>query len=361
MNRRRIRLAVLLQDLEFGGTQRYALNLLGRIDREQFDPVLWVLRGGDDMLPLARQAGIEVEYVTRDRRVGLGTLWALWQKLGRDRPDLLYTLTVVPNIWGRLFAAARGVRVVSGYRNLMPRQKERWLWRLSRRVICNAEVLKEVMIRVHGVGPARIAVVPNGVDLSLFPSREYPEDENPVILYAGRLVPQKDPLNLLRAFSLLANDFPSARLRIVGNGPLRKNLEAFIASNNLAGRVELLPGVRDLRPYFKEACMFCLPASSSEGSPNVVIEAMAAGLPVVATGAGGTFELIHSGQTGLLVSTRDSSALAGAMAALLDDPSTAAKLGRSARKYVEAHHDLWDTVRLTETILSKAMEPTNAA
>ena len=150
-----IRLVVLLQDLEFGGTQRYALQLLQHLDRDRFAPELWVLRGGTDWSP----DGVKIVRLSGARRVGPVALTRLAWRLCRQRPDVLYTLTVVPNIWGRLFAGLLGVPVVSGYRSLHPRQHEWLLHRFSARIIANAAALKEQLASCSGIVPDQITVV----------------------------------------------------------------------------------------------------------------------------------------------------------------------------------------------------------
>ena len=92
-----IRVAVLLQDLEFGGCQRYAVNLLKHIDRELFEPELWVLRNGDDMMPMAQETGTPVVQFSEASWVDPRSLINLLRALIRSRPTILYTLTVVPN------------------------------------------------------------------------------------------------------------------------------------------------------------------------------------------------------------------------------------------------------------------------
>ncbi|MCC2113951.1 MAG: glycosyltransferase, partial [Hyphomicrobiales bacterium] len=143
MSGRPLRLVLLLEDLDFGGTQRYAVNLVPHLDRTKFDPAIWTLRGGDDFRPAISTAGIAVIDLTRTEKVGPGAILRLASRLWRERPDVLYTLTVLPNIWGRLFAGLLGITVVSGYRNHRPGQHEWLLARFSAKIIANAERLKD--------------------------------------------------------------------------------------------------------------------------------------------------------------------------------------------------------------------------
>lgn len=351
-----IPLVVLLQDLEFGGTQRYTIHLLKQIDRELFAPELWVLRGGLDMMPLAEEAGIKIVHLSKSSRVGPGALFQLGWRLLTRRPRVLYTLTAVPNIWGRVVGRMAGVPViVSGYRSLFPNQYEKWLWPISDRIICNAHVLKGIMIRHFSVDPQRIAVVPNAVDLDYFQPASRPSFSRPTVLSVGRLVEDKDPLTLLEGFRLAAEHVPESDFEIMGNGPLRRELERRIVSYRLESKIRLLPGAGDVRPSMRRACVFAL-ASAREAAPNVIIEAMAMGLPVVATRVGGIPELVLDGKTGSLVPPGDPEALAAALIELLTNESRRGMMGVLARQRVTTLHSLQYMISETERALMEAIE-----
>ena len=163
------RTVLLLQDLEFGGTQRHALQLLKYLDRNLFSPELWVLRGGKDMLPLAEEADAKVVFLSLSPRAGPRALTHLLWRLMRYRPDILYTLTGVPNIWGRPFGTiARVPAIITSWRTLVEKQWESILWPLSSRIVCNAHALKGIIVRLHSVDPNLIAVVPNAVPADFF-------------------------------------------------------------------------------------------------------------------------------------------------------------------------------------------------
>lgn len=349
-----ITIAILLQDLEFGGTQQYAIRLLMRLDRTMFLPELWVLRGGDDMTALAAEAGINVVWFSKAKQVTMLALARLAWRLLRRRPQILYTLTVVPNIWGRVFGALACVPVVvSGYRSLMPRQQERFLWRLSDKIICNAEALKKIMIRQFAVAPARIAVIPNAVDADWFRPEPTAKDPQPTVVFVGRLVAEKDPLNLLEAFRLAALRLPQARFEIIGNGPFKPEMETRIRVCSLESRIKLLPATADIRPALRKAWVFAL-SSTSEASPNVIIEAMAMGLPVVATRVGGIPELVADGATGLLVEPRNPANLAEAIITLLTDEARRCSMGENSREIILARHSIQTMVSQTERELLAA-------
>ncbi len=350
------RVVVLLQDLEFGGTQRYALSLLDHMDRGLFAPQVWVLRGGTEMLPMAHEAGVEVRWLSHCGRVSPMAILRLTHALLRERPDILYTLTVVPNIWGRLMGRlARVPVIVSGYRNLLPKQHERWLWRLSDRIICNAWALKETMTHRFGVEPSRVAVIPNGVDTTFFLPAPEKRAAEPTVVTVGRLVWEKDPLSLVEAFALAAGRLPQARFVMVGKGPLTGKVEERIRSRGLEERVTLTPCASDVREILQQAWAFAL-GSVSEGVPNAILEAMSTGLPVVATRVGGIPELVQDGETGILVRPHDPAGLASALVALLQDAPRRQAMGVRARQRALAHHSLEAMTRSTERVIMEALD-----
>jgi len=351
-----VNVVLLLQDLDLGGTQRYALSLLRHLDRSRFSPQLWVLRGGTGPAFQTRACNARIVQLSNARRVGPFAVLRLASRLVRHRPDILYTLTVVPNIWGRMLGGAAGVPVVvSGYRSLLPRQKERWLWPLSRRIICNARILERIMVRRFRVDPTRIAVIPNAVDTGLFFPREEEKTAFPSFLYAGRMVREKDPLSLLRAFHIVSGRHPDARLTMIGDGPLRPKVQKAVRSLSLQSRVACLPGTGEILPRLRKAWIFTLP-SRSEASPHVVMEAMAAGLPVVATRVGGVPELIEDGRTGLLLRPGRPTELASAMEELLIDGRKRREMGFNARREMLSRPTPEEMVRKTEAVFMEALD-----
>jgi len=352
-----IKLVLLLQDLSFGGTQRYAIHLVKHLNRALFSPEVWVMRGDMDMAPLVREAGVKIVWLYRSSRIGPGAVFSLFIKLMRSPPQALFTLTVVPNIWGRLFGSLAGVPVIiSEFRNRIAKQHERWLWPLSAAIVVNAQSLKDMVNRQFSVDPRRIVVIHNGVDTNYFSPDYSLRNGIPTAIFVGRLVEQKDPLNLLGAFRLTLERIPSARLMIVGDGYLKTVLRNFIRSHSLDNNVSLLPGVRDIRPLFREAWVFVLP-SLYEGSPNVILEAMAAGLPVIATRVDGVPELVQQGKTGIMVEPRNSPALADAITDILTDEHKARLMGlRSREMALMDQYSVDRMVRQTEKVFLEEIE-----
>ena len=188
----------------------------------------------------------------------------------------------------------------------------------------------------RGITPAKIHVNPLGVDASQFPAVERPVRDRPTILFVGRVGLRKGVPWLLRGFAPLAG---RARLRLVG--PVEPGMERILSGEPTA-EVEVTGPLRGdaLRAAFAAADMFCLP-SIEEGFALAILEAMSAGLPVVATGATGCGEAIDDGTEGLVVAGRDAAAITGALTALVADTERRRAMGEAARDRVEREFG-WD-------------------
>ena len=206
-------------------------------------------------------------------------------------------------------------------------------------IACNADVAGD--LRRTG---APVQLIPHGVDLERFRATPPPPAEVLTILAVGPLVPKKGFRILLDAASGLLAPF---RLRIVGAGPQRAALERQVAELGLRDRVDLA-GPRthdDLPAELAAAHIVVVPSvpdanGASDGLPNVVLEAMSCGRPVVASDIGAVSSAVTDGRTGVLVPPGDAEALAGALEFLLDQPNMRERLGRAARARVEADFEL---------------------
>jgi glycosyltransferase involved in cell wall biosynthesis len=345
--------------LKFGGTQRQALELARRFSPGRYRVEIWLMAAGDGLLPLARAWGLPLTRLSRQDKVGAGALMNLWRHLWRSQVDLLMPFTVVPNIWGRILGRLAGVPVIVGNcrgGGAPRRQGERWLWPLAQHLVCNSAALKEDLIRRCGVSPERLSVIPNGVDADYFQpvkarGRPYPA----VVVSVARMVPDKDHATLIRAFALVAPDFPRARLWLVGEGPCLKAVGQLARESLPPGSFRFIPPCEDLRPLFRQAGLLAL-SSRTESLPNVVLEAMAAGLPVAATAVGGLPELVTPGRTGWLAPPGDPPALAAILGRLLSDPDQCRALGAAARRRVIRDYSLSAMVSGYEEVIRKQLE-----
>lgn len=342
-----------MEDLCYGGTQRQMLELAARLDRSRFAPVMLTLTGPTDLDDSARQAGIEVHHLGRDRRLAPLFFGRAGIALRRLRPDVLVPCTALPNIWGRLWGRILGVPVLGTVRGGggPKRQHERFLWRLAQHIVCNSEALHGVL-RGLGVPPDRLSYVPNGVDTEVFCAPDTPVSARPpLLLCVARLARDKDHPTLLRAFARVLEQYPDAVLRLVGDGPEENRLRRWAAAHPAGKRVEFVPGRPDVREEYAQARLFVL-SSVREGQPNVLLEAMSCGLPICATAVGGIPRLITAGENGFLSEAGDDAALARHICRLLANPALGDRLGLAGReravrdfsfaRMVTAHEELFE-------------------
>lgn len=224
-------------------------------------------------------------------------------------PDGLAALLLGKILDVPVTVSARGTDI-----NLYPsfkliRPMIRWTLLQADGVIAVSGALKDAIVKL-GVNPDKICVIPNGVDAQRFHLMDREEakrklnlpPEIPLLVSVGALVLLKGHLTLIRAFARIAPRHPELKLYVLGEGPLRSELESLVGELNLQGRVHL-PGKRpndELAQWFSAAEVSLL-TSSREGWPNVVTESLACGTPVVATGVGGVPEILHSQELGIIV------------------------------------------------------------
>jgi glycosyltransferase involved in cell wall biosynthesis len=213
-------------------------------------------------------------------------------------------------------------------------------------------------LRQEGVAADRIRVISNGIQPDGFASVR---TAGPLtrILTVANLRREKAHEVLFGAIARIAPRHPSIHLRVAGDGPRAAELMALAASLGIADRVDFLGHRDDVPTLLAEADLFVLP-SRSEAFPNAVVEAMAAGLPVVASGVGGLLELVESGRTGVLVAPDDPRALADAIEDLVNDPSRARSLGDAARRTIAEHYSFERMVHAFEDLYRSLLPPTRS-
>ena len=221
------------------------------------------------------------------------------------------------------------------------------IWHQASAVVAVSQGLKD--LAMHAYPDVPVQVIPNGIDGDFFQSLPNPEVRaeagRPIqVLFVGRIVEQKGLAYLLRSVRpLLEQVGPRFRIRIVGDGPLRADMEALVEELGIGDQIEFtgwVPVAR-VREFLQAADVFVLP-SLMEGLSIALLQAMSCGLPVVATDAMGNNELVRAGDNGLLVPVGDAAALARALATLIEDQDTRARMGLCSRE-IAADYD-WHTI-----------------
>jgi sugar transferase (PEP-CTERM/EpsH1 system associated) len=351
---KRLRVAHVTLGLDVGGQERLLVEMARQRDAVRFDWTV-VSLGARGVLAAALDV-LGVPIVALEEPTGFRV--GLWRRLARlfraERFDIVHTHDDRPLIYGMPAAWWAGVpwRVHTHHHGRLPgtswRQRAliRQASRCARHFVCVSDDSARFM-REQGVTPERLRTIHNGIDLAEF-AFTGPRDDGPIVTVA-RLSPIKDVANLLRAAVSVRAAHPSARFEIAGDGPCRGELEQLARDLKLTENVVFRGEVRDIPALLARARLFVLP-SQSEGISLTLLEAMARGLPVVATLVGGTPEVVAPGATGLLVPPRDAAALAEAINALFADPERGRRLGQAGRARVENSFDIRTMTRQYETL-----------
>ena len=327
--------------------------------RPEVELTIATYRRGEDstaFIEAIRAAGIEVEIIVEKRRFDLGALEQVREAVARRRPDIVQTHNVKSHLlvrWLGLWRQVPWVAFQHGYtatdwKDRLYNQCDRWSLRRAERLVCVCRAFAERLER-WGVPPSRIMVQHNPVDAFVAPAPEELERvrvelglarDQFLVLTVGRLSHEKGHKDLLDAAAILRKREPESAVRfvIVGDGPERVALEQQCGALGLKD-VTFTGYQANVRPYYALADVVAVP-SHTEGSPNVVLEAMAAGVAVAATRVGGVPEIVTDGETGLLTGGGDPGGMAAALARLRTDPELRRRLAEAGRQLVTANHSV---------------------
>lgn len=339
----RLRIAHVTLGLDIGGQERLLVEMARHADHQRFDWTVVVLgpRG-----PLAAQLeSIGVRVIALDAPGGFRP--SLSRRLSRlykqERYEVIHTHDDRPLIYGMPAAWWAGIkrRIHTHHHGRLPASRpHRILVRLSsrfaQRFVCVSEDSARYAIE-QGISPSRVETLWNGIDVTRF-AYQGPVDDGAIVTVA-RLSAEKDIANLIRAAAIVTRPHPESRFEIAGDGPSRAELEKLIVELKVESHVRLLGAVDDIPALLARARLFVLP-SQTEGISLTLLEAMARGLPVIATQVGGNPEVVQPGVTGLLVPPRDAEALAQAIVTMLGDPVRGRAMGLAGRQRVETCFDI---------------------
>jgi glycosyltransferase involved in cell wall biosynthesis len=301
----------------------------------------------NEFVVAARDAGIEIDIIPERGRFDRSVIRALRKIVAQRSPDVVVThqvkshfLMKVSGLWKKYpWVAFNHGYTTTDRKMLLYNRLDRWSLPKADRVVTVCEAFAQKLVKM-GVPREQIHVQHNSIrpeprasaqEMHVLRRRLGIFEDERMILAVGRLSKEKAQIDLLRAFKNLHDTNPdiNAKIVIVGDGPEREDLEAAAASLGLRARVVFAGQVKNVEVYYASADVLVNP-SHSEGSPYVLLEAMAANLPIVATAVGGVPEMVENDSTALLVPAGDPSAMADAIARVLGDEQLAQRLAASA-------------------------------
>ena len=357
----------LIKVTGIGGAEQHLLQLLPALRERDVDARVLSLDAGRDSERFHRaldSLGVPWRRVATGFDASPRLAGAVVKAVHAERPDLLHTHMVHGDVYGAIAAGVLRVPFVSSRHNddrylLGPfRYVDRAFMRRAKRLIAISDSVREFLIRA-GLPAAKLQTIHYGLDeLPTAPSEVTPEQAgisagSLLVLAIGRLIAQKDHETLLRAFVRVREQQPSARLVILGWGVLEEQTRALVEELEL-GDVVLLPGRVEPRAWLERADVFAH-TSRWEGFGIVLLEAMLAGLPVVATRVSAVPEIVADRETGLLVEVGDAGAVAAALTELLADPARRRSLGQAGVARARAEFSVARMTRRTIDVYRDAL------
>lgn len=344
----------LVNCLGIGGTERQLIEHLRQLDTARYTPdVCCLLKRGEFLGTLRAMQLDPEEFNLQGTLLQPNTIVQVTRlaKRLRDRQAaLLHCHDFYSNLIGSSAALLAGVPFIVSRRDLGvwtgPAQNQALslVTRLAPRVLCNARAIRDRLVHEEGVAPERVRVIHNGIDLERFDAQSRErlsspvpalETGDPVVALVGNLKhPVKGHADFLLAAAAVHRAVPRARFLLVGDGALRPEMERRARELGL-GEHALFVGRRTDVAALLRRCTVAVCSSHAEGLSNSVMEAMAAGLPVVATSVGGNVELVRDGRTGFLVRRADPTGLAVRLIDILRAPHLARRMGVLSRRRIE--------------------------
>lgn len=334
MSNQKIRLMQITHDLAIGGLQRVVVNICRTIDRTRFDVQVLCLRSLGPFAADVERLGIPVQLIPQTGRTDYLSFLKVARALRRGRIQVIHTHNTQPFVDGTLGALLAGVKTIvhTDHARSFPDKTrymiaEHLVSRFAYRVVGVSEHTSANLMKFERISPRKIETIPNGIDGAAF---EQEVDRAAARLALGipttaraiglavRLTEQKGITYLLQALPAVVRDYPDVVLVIAGEGPTRSSLESEAVGLGVAQHVRFAGACGDVPSLLKALDAYVLP-SVWEGLPMVLLEAMAAGCPIVATSVGGVPSAIEHGRNGLLVSPRDPAGLAAAVNRMLRD------------------------------------------
>ena len=351
---RKARVAHLVENLEVGGLEKLLVEFAKHADRSRFALRFLTLGHRGPLASAIEVEGWPVESLNlksglRPRAIPLLARW-----FRRERIDILHVHTSGPLLYGTAAAKLARVPAIISTRhhgpdiNNSPRAIKACALASNRidRVVCvSADGMAHAI--AEGIRPSKLVTILNGIDLDRF-DHLGPNPEGPAVIVA-RLNPEKDHATLLRAADLACKADPAFRLDIAGNGPCLNELKALTNHLHLENTVRFLGTIDDIPGLLREASVLVL-SSVKEGISLTILEAMARGLPVVATRVGGNPEVVVDGETGYLVAPGSPGDLADAMLKIRRDPAMAREFGDAGRERAERLFDIRRMIADYETL-----------
>lgn len=373
---RRIRVLFVVPNLDVGGAERHVTDVAPALDGERFAPMICCIKERGRLFDRVSDAGVAAVSLDLTNRQAGAALVQLIDLMRRFRPHVVITRGFNAEMLGRVAARVTRVPVAVVWKHncgdVSRRRRERVLDRVMDRVTDYyfGVAYGQVTYLVDGLGfrGDKIRIIRNGVDPARFAPVEGERREETlrslgigpderVIGILAALRPEKDHATFLRAGREVLRDVPNARLLVVGDGPMQRELEALASDLGIRARVTFAGMRTDVAEVLSVTEVIVLSSYTVECCPFALLEAMAAGVPAVCTAIGGLPEMIEHGETGYLVSPRDPRGLADGILRVIGTPARSREMGDAARRRLLDHFTLRRSVEEFEHVLTSIVGP----
>ena len=375
--------AHVVLNLKVGGLERVVVNLVRGLRQTRYRSIVCILEEAGEFATEVESLGAQIQLFGKKPGIDWRCIWKLAQFLRREHVDIVHTHNMAPHFHGLAAAILAGVPVRThtkhGRDNPTNQRSVRlnhFLSRFTHMIVPVSDNAAEVVRQIEKVSSRKVQRIWNGVDTGLYkpevraasnetpsPATQKSEVRSPVIGTVARLSSEKDQKTMLQAFKLVLDQWgqtadsplssdvqpltsdplPHPRLVIVGDGPCLAELRNEAKRLDITGQVDFLGARSDIPELLNSFTIFTL-SSITEGISMTILEAMACGLPVVATDAGGNREIVQPPQCGLIVPAYDPQALAAAYLELIRDPAQRAQMGVTGRHRVIEYFSLQSMV-----------------
>jgi glycosyltransferase involved in cell wall biosynthesis len=359
----RLKVAQLIWSLDVGGAERVAVALAENLDRTKYQPMVICQNHEGHLAKQLKDIGVPVIALNKKPGLDFKMLRNLVRVLRQEDVDILHTHLFGASFWGRLAARIAGVRCVVVHEHGMQPWRgslhflvDRVLAGAACRFLFASEKVRDTYIEKTGVSVDKCGLVPNGVPcVNENGQREESRAEmgwagdDRIIVSVGRLSREKGHAYLVRAFADVHATHSDTRLILIGDGPERASLETLVKERQLGAAVFFAGTQDNVSTWLAGADLYVQP-SIREGLSLAILEAMGAGLPVVATRVGDVEKIIRDGHSGYLVSPEDSIELSSSMCNVLDNLPDLDALRQAAQKIVRDEYSVEAMVRYVEAL-----------
>ena len=366
-----INILYLFFTLPIGGAEEHLRTILKYLPKDLYNPTVCCMGNKDIIGEEIEKSGINVIELKEKHRVfNFSLLKSLENIIHKNNIHIIHSHLYHANMYGRFAAIRTGIPVVAsehattGKMSLRRKLINRWLSGKTSTVIAVSNPVKQYVMERDHLPENRIQVVHNGIDidgaLSGLTKRQAREklnipDDCFTIGLTGRLIERKGHKVLLQAAQKLLGVISSFRILIAGEGELDGTLRELSSKLGIDGQVEFMGARRDVPDILRALDVFAFPSLPGEGLSIALLEAMAAGLPIIATPSGGTAEIIRNGVNGIAVPYNDPTALAEALAKLCFDKPLAEFLGKNAEDTVRREYGAPAMIDKFHLIYQKAL------